>query len=208
MKNYTIIFLFILFLLNSCQEIADKKEFNTPTIQASREDYKIINATLVHLLLNRTINDSTEFEYQNFILKDEKIKNKIKLYFTNELVAITDTTVFQFPLIKNRQFKSTLKKMNQTLNSIYSKHFKISADSITNGGIWNLKLIDKSQKISGDYGTIKVTYSRIIYNDNQTKAVFYFQNNCVGLCGYGNIVDVEKINGIWRITNIYNDWIS
>jgi hypothetical protein len=85
---------------------------------------------------------------------------------------------------------------------------KIEIDLITNVGLWRLIPVDKGQRIEREIGEKIITYSRIVYNSEKSKAVFYFQNNCSGLCGFREFVFVEKINGIWTIKKEIIDWIS
>lgn len=51
-------------------------------------------------------------------------------------------------------------------------------------------------------------YSRIIFNKDYSKAFFYFDFYCGGLCGSGHLILAEKISGKWVI--IRNDmvWVA
>lgn len=177
----------------------------------STEDYQIINATFPHLVMPSPSGTTREFGYDNFNLKDRELPSQYirNVVFTNVLVPLNDTIVF-YPKPNNR-----LKIEDATVQKLYYKLFSdeqseaiIEIDSITNTGFWKLTPVQRGQKIKREIGDRVISYSRIVYNTDITKAVFYFQNNCSGLCGFGLFVVVEKVNGIWTITKEYHDWVS
>ncbi len=175
------------------------------------DDYKIINSTFVHLVLTPQQGAIREFGYDNFNLKgreipEEYIKN---IYFTNVLVPLIDSIVFYHRPNNSLNLEDpNAQKLYNRLFSDELKELNIEIDSITNVGLWRLTPVVKGQKIDREIGERIISYSRIIYNADRTKAIFYFQNNCSGLCGFGMFVFVEKVNGIWTITKEYNVWVS
>lgn len=177
----------------------------------SMDDYKIINSTFPHLVVIQPPGATREFGYDNFNLKDREIPDEYirNVFFTNVLVPLIDTIAF-YPRPNNR-----LKIEDPTVQKLYNRLFIdqqseliLETDSITNTGLWKLTPVQKGQKFKREIGERVISYSRIVYNIDKTKAVFYFQNNCSGLCGFGMFVVVEKVKGIWSITKEYNDWVS
>ena len=55
------------------------------------------------------------------------------------------------------------------------------------------------------YGMI--TFSKVIFNHDATRAVFYTEHLC-GLCGEGDFVAMEKRNGRWVVVNARSTWVS
>lgn len=177
----------------------------------STDDYKIINSTFPHLVVIQPPGATREFGYDNFNLMDREIPDEYirNVFFTNVLVPLIDTIAF-YPRPNN-----SLKIEDPTVQKLYNRLFTdeqsvliIETDSITNTGFWKLTLVQKGQKFKREIGERVISYSRIVYNIDKTKAVFYFQNDCSGLCGFGMFVVVEKVKGIWSITKEYNDWVS
>lgn len=70
------------------------------------------------------------------------------------------------------------------------------------------KRIDKAwRRIMKKYGTRHViAFSKIKYYKNF--ANLYYEHHCGGLCGSGNMVVFEKINGKWVILSEINFWMS
>lgn len=55
------------------------------------------------------------------------------------------------------------------------------------------------------YGTI--TFSKVIFNHDATRAVFYTEHLC-GLCGEGKFVAMEKRDGKWIVVDEKYTWVS
>ncbi|KGO92855.1 hypothetical protein [Flavobacterium subsaxonicum] len=72
----------------------------------------------------------------------------------------------------------------------------------------NGKNIDKGwNKIKDKYGSKSVfELSQITYSQNF--AVFYIAHHCGGLCGSGDFVIMENVEGKWRLLSVINLWIS
>ena len=48
-----------------------------------------------------------------------------------------------------------------------------------------------------------ITFSRVGFNSNETKALIYRRTNCGGLCGYGGYILLSKDNGTWKEIGSY-----
>lgn len=205
------IFLWTAFSCGDNSSKTNKISEIVPTETLSDDDYKIINATFPHLVVIISSDMVREFSYDNFNLKNKDIPEEYyrNVFFTNALVPLNDTSVFYIFPNKNLIIEdSTIQKLYNGLFTDEKSELIIETDSISNTGLWILKPIPKEEKIKIGVGERRITYSRIIYNADETKAIFYFQNECYGLCGFGMFVVVEKINGIWTIIKEYNDWVS
>ncbi|MBN2893513.1 MAG: hypothetical protein JXL97_16700 [Bacteroidales bacterium] len=53
-----------------------------------------------------------------------------------------------------------------------------------------------------------IVFSRIYFNQNMDRAVFYFGHICAPLCGAGYIVKIYKENEIWKIDKKIGLWVS
>ena len=62
------------------------------------------------------------------------------------------------------------------------------------------------KKYPGSSGYI--TFSRVGFNSDETKALIYRQTNCGGLCGYGGYILLSKDNGTWKEIGAYGCWES
>jgi hypothetical protein len=82
--------IFFLLVTMSCTENKFQKETKTPISETiTEDDYKIINSTLVHLVLMPLPNTIREFGYHNFDWKDRQIPDQLirELFFTKYLVS-------------------------------------------------------------------------------------------------------------------------
>ena len=57
------------------------------------------------------------------------------------------------------------------------------------------------------YGDGFFNFNRILYSRTEDYALFEISYVCGGLCGYGFIVDADKIDGIWNVC-VNQTWIS
>ena len=53
-----------------------------------------------------------------------------------------------------------------------------------------------------------ITFSRVGFNSDGTKAVIYREVSCGGLCGYGGYILLSKDNGAWKEINSCGCWES
>jgi len=53
-----------------------------------------------------------------------------------------------------------------------------------------------------------ITFSRVGFNSDGTKAVIYREVSCGGLCGYGGYILLSKDNGAWKEINSCGCWMS
>ena len=99
---------------------------------------------------------------------------------------------------------------NETLRELCNN--KLSFDTID---VTKLKTKSNYQIYSDRYfpkdkvrqiGT--VTFSKIAFSSQKDKAAVYTSFVCGGLCGTGQILFFEKLNGIWKYIRIWRMWVS
>ncbi|MDP2041320.1 MAG: hypothetical protein Q8S14_06320 [Algoriphagus sp.] len=86
-----------------------------------------------------------------------------------------------------------------------SKHLKF--EEFTNIGEYQLQPMN-FEPTEQDRVVAILTFSRIVFNENKTKACFYYKEYCGSDCGYGYMVFVERINGKWNLKAKSQLWIS
>ena len=158
-----------------------------------------------------------EFD-ESYEVLDHKSDSITKLDL-NMLYSMTfkDTT-----FIKRISKEKDLRNVIIKLTSDKSKHPKISAkllqkksteiETITYGKFVsffkNKKRIEKGWKrIEKKYGTDKfVEFSQVRYKGKFAST--YYGIHCGSLCGSGNIIVFEKVNGKWKILTEINLWMA
>jgi hypothetical protein len=53
----------------------------------------------------------------------------------------------------------------------------------------------------------KVRLSKIFFNPSKDKGIMYYEFVCGGLCGHGNVILIEKVNGRWDIIKSKMVWV-
>lgn len=64
---------------------------------------------------------------------------------------------------------------------------------------------DFQQRFPNNLGYIAV--SQPGFNFNKTEAILYVDHFC-GLCGGGGYILMRKVNGVWRVLDQHNTWVS
>ncbi|HLV40363.1 hypothetical protein [Xanthomarina sp.] len=104
--------------------------------------------------------------------------------------------------------KSEHPKIHANLLNTQSIEIETITDKKFSSFFGNSKRIDKGWKrIEKKYGTDKVVeFSQVNYNGQFAST--YYGIRCGSLCGAGNIVVFEKINGKWEILTEINLWMA
>ncbi|MCI1187321.1 hypothetical protein MON38_07800 [Hymenobacter sp. DH14] len=71
-----------------------------------------------------------------------------------------------------------------------------------------ISLRPSNRKRPFDWDIRTVSFSNIVFNPAQTKALLRYDMYCGGNCGFGEILLVEKVNGNWQIKQAEQLWIS
>jgi len=53
-----------------------------------------------------------------------------------------------------------------------------------------------------------ISFSKIAFSNNRSKAAVYTSFICGNLCGSGQILFFEKLNGVWRYIRTWDMWVS
>lgn len=154
----------------------------------------------------------------NYEVLDHKSDTITKL----DLSMLYNMTYKDTTFIKRVSTEKDLRDVIVQLTSDKSEHPKIDAELLTtqsieietitdktfNSFFRNSKRIDKGWKrIKKKYGTDKVVeFSQVNYNGQFAST--YYGIHCGSLCGAGNIVIFERINGKWRILTEINLWMA
>jgi len=109
------------------------------------------------------------------------------------------------PLLENLMEKNRSSKSLHMKFSVNKKYILLNAQSafekIDLDG-WT----DFYKKYSASSGYI--TFSRVGFNSDGTKAVIYREVSCGWLCGYGGYILLSKDNGAWKEINSCGCWVS
>ncbi len=54
----------------------------------------------------------------------------------------------------------------------------------------------------------QISFSEIYWNKQQTRGVLYYEFYCGGLCGKGEFIEFEKVDGHWKIVGMHQLFIS
>jgi hypothetical protein len=203
--HHIFISVFILSFFISCNK---KKEINSRQIQSFNEidslEYSVFNQTLSSLSENILFNNyklylpkDIQLEVFNSNFKDvdksELFKRILKEKIDTSKVSLAEIVFLSFndSLTPNKNIKSSkldLKKINFPSGTI---------------------LINKNDEIIEiGIDTKLITLSRVVFNQNRTKAEYNFDIVRGFLNGAGYIVKCELKNGAWIVVSKKTTWIS
>jgi len=74
--------------------------------------------------------------------------------------------------------------------------------------IGNIKSIKESKDDNPKCFIGKIVLSKLIFNKAKNEGLLYYEFRCGELCGYGNLIAIEKQNNHWQIQNALRTWIS
>lgn len=202
------LFLFLIFF--SCNNITEEKIEGE---KVGEEDYKIINSCFVHLLLPGPQGSTEKFGYTNYLNNGYPKEYMKNIFFTDELISVNKFVSKKQKIDLNNEYwqkiqDSTFKKLIFKFHNDSSKNVKLNLNRINNTGIYKIVPKRCHNNLDLEIGESYYTFSRIIFDLSKKKGLFYFEDNCAGLCGSGSFIFVEKINGIWEIKERLIHWIS
>jgi hypothetical protein len=174
--------------------------------EANEEDYTILNTVFPSFVIKSPQNTKEEYSPNNFPKVDTvKFKNIItKIYFT-PLLSEVKKGLFKNPIDSIPVDVSSNGKILFTalINSNTNK--TLDLNKLTNTGFYQIISYNNQKQKIGEH---RLTFSNIIYDKSKTEACFYFEDNCAGLCAYGDLVFLKKINGIWKVSRRIEIWLS
>ncbi|GGE02071.1 hypothetical protein [Planktosalinus lacus] len=149
----------------------------------NHENDSITNSDLI-FLYSMTYKDTT---FLRRLTKEKDLRNVV--------VQLTSDKS-EHPKINAELLQKPLIEIETITDKKYDKHFR------------KLRLINRGWKgIEREYGTNKVVrFSQVNYY--KQFASTYYAINCGRLCGAGNIVIFERIDGKWKILTEINLWMA
>ena len=94
----------------------------------------------------------------------------------------------------------------QLVNMNFNKEY-LQLEKLTNIGDYQLHPVN-FQPTEQDRVAATLIFSRVVFNEDRTKACYYYKEFCGRLCGYGYLVFVERTEGTWKLKNKHQLWIS
>ena len=217
MRNAKKLLITILFLTNLSFSQTDKDNYEIYSkVISERLEFGIENKTDSIILIEKYIPKSRpEFEALT-----ENTADSIPNSAYNSLYIQTNRNADFVKRIKNdTDLKKAIKDFttdfnnHPKLNSELLKTYRLNIETITSKKYYSyfgkkFRQIDKAWKrINKKYGTRHVIeFSKIKYYKNF--ATVFYEHHCGALCGSGNMVIFEKINGKWVILSEINFWMS
>ncbi|TCI84513.1 hypothetical protein [Tenacibaculum sp. M341] len=203
--------IFILFCFSNCKNYESEDYIN--------QENKAINQIIPEITnLNKMI------EYNNWDTKD------LKLFIYNELIVETATNfepegytigIDGVPLSEKRlkenkkEFEEKIAKYEKE-EKLFAplKKRKIKTRSLQyKFNVDNLKIeLVNSESVrirdlkKGEFGILAV--SRIIFNRNYSKGYLYYTFYCGSGCAWDNNIEIQKIDGKWKITEYFSGGIA
>ena len=86
-----------------------------------------------------------------------------------------------------------------------SEHLKF--EDFSNVGDYQLRPVN-FEPTEQDRVVATLTFSRVVFNEDRTRACYYYMEYCGPLCGYGYLVFVERTEGTWKLKKKHQLWIS
>ncbi|MEX1190633.1 MAG: hypothetical protein WEA99_01585 [Brumimicrobium sp.] len=221
MKQTRYIFPLLLLLFSSCQtkttkeRVFDLEAKETPSLK--NDEIELISDLIEELVQPEPpiplppIPDSTETQKEHNKRYEKREKQLQKRY---------DTTIFTFYLDKTLMVPKDLYRETRTKSD--TAYF----------GLSKLLMTDTLSPRKIDLGKIKTNqfklvesfpedwskwgyefmgiakFSRISFNDDYTRAFFFFEFKCGSLCGGGHSILAEKKGGKWEIVRREMIWVS
>jgi len=95
--------------------------------------------------------------------------------------------------------------INLVESDFKNEHFELK--ELTNVGDYQLRPVS-FEPTEQDRVVATLTFSRVVFNEDRTKACYYYKEYCGPLCGYGYLVFAERTAGTWKLKAKHQLWIS
>ena len=198
-------FFFVLsFVITSCSE--DDVVFNLlPEDDFPEGDYHLYSLALNYLSENKYISDS------EFIIQQPTSKysysngeyDRVDHHLCNWYFKLNESFYYGYNLLQSEVLNFGNKfSLILEYSLLTQEEYDFYFDSLSVGFIYDTWKDFKENRGDGFFHL-----NRIHYNENRNYAIFEISYACGPLCGYGFIVDADKIEGDWEICVMYT-WIS
>lgn len=146
-------------------------------------------------LHNKMFNDTSQFV---LICFKQELNSSTPAYYRDDLQMSESLWVKAKQWLDNSSLN-----WHSVLDSLSASQTKYVADDFQ---LCTAKVIPHTKGLNGcDIGY--VSFSKVVMNVDQTKAILYFEFRCGSKCGFGDMLMVEKTGIRWTISNTIDLWI-
>jgi hypothetical protein len=207
--------LFILFVPQLSFSQTEKDDYELYSLILSEQLAFGVNNKVDSIILIEQYEDRFDQVYEVFDNESDTIT-------TLDLGMLFRSTIIDTAFVKTLIKEPKYKKLLANLTSNFKNHPKIKPGLLKTDKLYfrlstskqfysffgkNYNRKNAWKNIINKYGTRNVLeFSNINYNGNYAAA--YYGLHCGGLCGTGDIVFFEKVNGSWKILLVINLWMS
>ena len=171
---------------------------NLPTVEQNQND------------LVPFFNPREEYEVYSAILANEKREDDVLIVSEDTTIGLIadatdlnqETSVLTEDIIQD--FNSKIKKQHKLENNFSIKNKVVllgEKESRENNG--SRTLFTKYPKARAI-----LSFSRVGFNTNRTQALVYFTSWCNPLCGRGDFIFLQKVDGKWTVEREIGLWVS
>lgn len=138
----------------------------------------------VEVIESYIIDQNIENKISENVIKNERFKHILINEYFKLIVEedIYDEELESYLIVKNEFDLNNIHLLN-------SKKHKFLLDHINNKNT-------------------KREFSNVIFSKNGNYAIFYEEEKCKGLCGGGNLILMELINGEWNFKSVVYSWVG
>ena len=200
-----LLFSLFFYLLLSCQNSKQKTELNSSQLKDINE---IVRAITIEYNLEALKKDN-----KNVILSDSLKKTKIYIPSKKDkelgvptppdFVTINEIIKVK---IKGQAFFSNVDSSHILSQYPDIKKLKISENILSKINSPSFEKEIVSRKKVGEYHFYEIGIP--LFSIDNKKAFVELSSYCGGLCGNGEFIFLEKINGKWKIIERFETWIS
>lgn len=220
------VIIIILGFLTSC---------NSATIEKEAEELNVLNQTFMELVgtewyfeplpvppmplcAESTKEDSLRFKKESIefetLLNNRKLDTSELKIFLYDTLTTYKSNDFLEGVLTNRNFDANFPvdtswiKLIRKLNQMDAP-LNFNLTEINQTGNYNLVSQEEFNDTTDNKRRIGImTLSRVAFSENLKRGVFYYSFYCGRLCGWGNIVFVEKKGDEWKIVGQREMWVS
>jgi hypothetical protein len=159
-------------------------------------------------------NPNEDYEVYSAILTSKKEKGEVIIIgeatvigfiaeaknLNKEISILTEDTIRDFDTKNEKSYKL------QNNFSIENKVVLINEKAENNSSRRDIN--PRSLFIKYPEARAILTFSRVGFNTNRTQALVYFTSWCDPLCGSGDFIFLQKINGKWTVEREVRLWVS
>lgn len=166
--------------------------------------------------------DSAKFDwatYQAELAFYDSIRSKPSLDTLNLVILLHDSLVVKKPydfltrilspdgFKRNFQVDTTWRSLAIGLLTLKSSRL-LDIDKIKNVGRYSIKNESTYVQSHDDRVIGRIGISRVYFNEEYSRGCLYYSFICRGDCGYGELVFIELVNGVWKVAGLRELWVA